>query len=378
MVARSVTDADPLYDRAVSLLRALSGPLGIGASTSTAANYSAVFARDAVMAGIAGLLIDDAEIEAGLARTLEHLRDTQGPEGQIASNYHQLRVSFGTLAPRIDSVTWYIVGVALSARAAAHDAREFRGSVRAAVRLLDALEYNGRHLVYVPPGGNWADEYPYEGYILYDQVLRAWALKLAGALYDEDAWLAKAEAIEETVEKRYWPDDADRTHPLAAFSPTVTRDIFDLAACSLLGVSGIAPRLTSAALDGIARRFLDHSRLPPAFDPVIDESHPDWPALRRYHLHEFRNRPHEYHNGGVWPIWLGWLALGFARAHRMTDVDRLRRLVDPKLGVASFEFHEYLHGVTGTPGGMSGMAYSASGVVFLRVAGSDAVRELIG
>src|SRR4029453_13210966 len=101
---------------AIALLRALNGPPGIRASLSTTANYDAVFTRDAVMAGVAGLLAGDAEIAGGLVRTLTHLRELQGPEGQIASNYRirsetAPRVSFGTLAPRIDSTTWYLVGI---------------------------------------------------------------------------------------------------------------------------------------------------------------------------------------------------------------------------------------------------------------------------
>jgi hypothetical protein len=58
--------------------------------------------------------------------------------------------------------------------------------------LLDGIEYNGRHLLYVPAGGNWADEYPFDGYILYDQVLRAWGLRLLGTVANEPAWVAKS------------------------------------------------------------------------------------------------------------------------------------------------------------------------------------------
>ena len=374
-----------MSDTALELLHALTGPHGIRASLSTTANYDAVFTRDAAMAGIAGLLVGDDRITAGLVRTVTRLRDLQGPEGQIASNFlvraeGRPRVSFGTLAPRIDATTWYLVGIALAARAGVLDPGPFHESARLVVRLLDALEYNGRHLIYVPVGGNWADEYIYDGYILYDQVLRAWALRLSGQTFGETAWGEKAEQIELAIEDRYWPrGEADRRYPLAAFSPTVTRDLFDLAGCSLLAVSGTARRLTGIALDWIDERFLSRAELPPAFHPVIDEAHPDWPALRRYHLHEFRNRPHEYHNGGIWPIWLGWLALGLARADRPAPLARLRMLVGERVGsLETFAFDEYLHGTTGTPGGVTHMAYSATGMVFLEVAGSEAQTRVFG
>ena len=374
-----------MYDEAVELLRALTGPDGIRASLSTTANYQAVFTRDAVMAGVAGLLAGDEEVAAGFVRTLTRLRELQGAEGQIASNYlvqadGTTRVSFGTLAPRIDSTTWYLVGIAVASRAGVLEPADFRESARRVVRLLDALEYNGRHLIYIPAGGNWADEYIYDGYILYDQVLRAWGLRMLSAAFDERGWADKAELIDRTIADRYWPASAaDNGYPIAAFSPTTTREMFDLAACSLLAVSGTASRLTSSTLDWIAARFLDRDELPPAFHPVIDEGHPDWLALRRYHLHAFRNRPHEYHNGGIWPIWLGWLALGLARAGRSAALDRLRRLVDERIGALDgFAFDEYLHGTTGQPGGVTRMAYSAAGLVFLKVAGSERQERLLG
>ncbi len=360
-------------DEAIALLRALSGPDGIHASLSSTANYRAIFARDAVMAGTAGLLLGDAVVTRALVRTLERLRDLQGPEGQIASNF-EIRpdapphVSFGTLAPRIDSATWYLVGIGLAARVGALPAEEFFESARAVVRLLDAIEYNGRNLLYIPTGGNWADEYIYDGYILYDQVLRAWGLRLLGETYGEARWVEKAAAISETIDARYWQDAARTSgRPVASLSPVGSHDMFDLAACSLLALSDVAPRLGASSLTWIDETFLQPGTLPPAFFPVIEEGDPMWPALRRYHLHAFRNAPHEYHNGGVWPIWLGWLSLALGRAGRTDALERLRALTVARVGTEqAFGFEEFLHGVTGMPGGTTGMAYSATGLVFLQ------------
>ena len=371
-----------LHDDARALLRSLSGPHGIRASTSGAANYGAVFARDAVMAGIAGLLADDSTISAGLTRTLEHLRDLQGQQGQIPSNFQTHgaeapRTSFGSLVPRLDAPLWYLVGVAAAARAGAIDPAPFRRSVEAVVGLLEALEYNGRHLLYVPVGGDWADEYVYEGYVLHDQVLRAWALLLVADVFEEGSWREKAVSIQRAIANGFWTREAiDRGYPLAAFTPTRTFDMFDLATCSLLALSGVAPALGAVALHWIIDRFVRRGELPPAFAPVIDVGHPDWAALSRYHLHGFRNRPHEYHNGGIWPIWLGWLALALARHDRVADVKRLDATLVRRLG-AGYGFEEYLHGVSGAPGGMPGMAYSAAGLLFVSEARAPRRLELI-
>lgn len=368
----AMTSFASLLQDARALLRTLSGPHGIRASTSTTANYAAVFTRDAVMAGVAGILEDDSTIQAALARTLDQLRGFQGRSGQIPSNYElagagAARVSFGSLVPRLDAPLWYLIGIGAGARAGALDAGPFHESVRRVVGLLEGLEYNGRHLLYVPVGGDWADEYVYEGYVLHDQVLRAWALHLVAATYDEPAWRAKAALIGQAVEERFWTADAiARGFPLAAYTPTRTFEMFDLATCSLLALSGVAPAVGEAALRWIGDRYLAGGELPPAFAPVIADGDADWPALRRYHLHGFRNRPHEYHNGGIWPIWLGWLALALARHGRLPDLERLRTSLARRLdSVPRYDFEEYLHGLTGAPGGTSGMAYSATGVMLM-------------
>lgn len=369
-------------EEAVALLRALSGADGIHASLSSTANYRAIFARDAVMAGTAGLLLGDDTVSGGLVRTLERLRDLQGAEGQIASNFEVREnspphVSFGTLAPRIDSATWYLIGIGLGARAGVLDPQAFHDSARAVVHLLDAIEYNGRHLLYIPTGGNWADEYIYDGYILYDQVLRAWGLRLLGTTYNEAAWVRKADQIGETIAARYWLDPAQESgHPVASLSPVGSQDMFDLAASSLLALSGVAPKLGGSALEWIDDSFLAQGTLPPAFHPVIDEGNALWPALRRYHLHDFRNAPHEYHNGGIWPIWLGWLALAYAQAGMTEALGRLQALTIARVGDgATFAFEEYLHGLTGEARGTPQMAYSATGLVFMKLASAPATQQ---
>ena len=371
---------------ALALLGALRGPYGFHASATDTANYRAVFARDAIMAGIAGLLLADQHLVEGLDWTLEHLADLQGPEGQVASNFTfrgdgPPKVSFGTLAPRLDAACWFLVGVGLGARVGAIDPAPLRDAVTRVVRLLDGIEYNGRHLLYVPTGGDWADEWVYEGYVLHDQVLRAWGLRLVGETYGQRAWREKSARIAEAIDTLYWPNDEprDQDHPIAAFTPTRRFDMFDLAATSLLAVSGLLPRRAEATLAWIERTYLDRRALPPAFAPVIDEGDPEWPALQRYQLHGFRNRPHEYHNGGIWPIWLGWLGLAYAKLGRGQELVRLRALVHEAAGApARFTFPEYLHGQTLAPGGTDRMAYTATGIVYLATADGRHAARLFG
>lgn len=373
-------DELPLND-AMALLHELATPYGIRASRSSVANYAAIFARDAIMAGLAGLATGDEPVAQGLCRTLEQLRLLQGKQGQIASNFRldtdgTHHVSFGTLAPRFDSASWYLVGVAAVCRRGLARFDDYCDSVTRVISLLDGIEYNGRHLLYVPAGGNWADEYPFDGYILYDQVLRAWGLHLLASVADEPAWADKARAIGETISARFWPEGdwrygGPRRFPVAAISPVRTDEHLDLAACALLALSDVTPTRTEALLDALHARFLTAGALPPAFSPVIAEGDSDWEPLARYHLHGFRNRPHEYHNGGIWPVWIGWTALAFACHGRTADAVRLYELTAAHLArCAHFDFEEYFHGETGEALGTTGMAYTATGFVLLDLARS--------
>ena len=54
-------------------------------------------------------------------------------------------------------------------------------------------------------------------------------------------------------------------------------------------------------------------------------------------------------------------------------VERLRSAVAGRLGtITHYGFEEYLHGLTGVPGGTPQMAYTATGLLFLQLAASPA------
>jgi hypothetical protein len=369
-------------------LHQLSQPDGIKASLSDEGNYSAVFTRDAVMAGIVGLLLNDEKIIKSLVASLENLRKYQGPGGQIASNYrldtNPPHISFGTLSPKVDSSTWYLIGVSLCIKKGILKRGDWEDSIHLVIQSLELLEYNNKHLIYIPQGGNWADEYLYDGYVLYDQVLRYWGTALAGQVFEQAAWSLKAQQILDTILDTYKPDGssskpyhsvayqrAQQTnfpYYLASLKPSGYNHTFDLAANALLAL--VSPKAQAAKLaQYIEQTFLQEAKLPPVFYPIIDEHHPAWPELSTYFLYVFKNKPHHYHNGGIWWIWLGWLALAF-KAHQLDKP--LNQLIDlslaKTLSQGDFAFHEYLASDTYLADGTKNMAYTASGLLMLQIA----------
>lgn len=156
---------------------------------------------------------------------------------------------------------------------------------------------------------------------------------------------------------------------VAALSPAGYRTMFDELANSLVLLAGLgSPEQVESIVSytsNLRRRQV--VRLLPAFHPVIDEGDPLWNDLRLHYAWEFRNRPGEYHNGGIWPVTNGVYIAALAAVGRGEEaVDTLAAL-DAANGLSVTEtelrFPEYLHGRTGEPKGTTPIALSAAASV---------------
>lgn len=83
---------------------------GILASCERKDNYARVWARDSMMTGITGILINNRTITDGLKKSIQTLVKHQAENGQIPSNVDGEKVSYGTLAGRTDATVWWIIG----------------------------------------------------------------------------------------------------------------------------------------------------------------------------------------------------------------------------------------------------------------------------
>lgn len=361
-------------EKSRNVLREACTPWGIKASLTTQENYGAIFTRDAVMVGIAGILLKDEVIIEGLRNTLHYLKQLQGAQGQITSNFRVkdeeiVKVSYGTLSPKIDSCTWYLIGVGLMAKEGYIEKDDFYESVEKTINLLEGIEFNNKDLMYIPKGGNWADEYIYEGYILYDQLLRLWGLQLLANIYQKTAWKNKAASINKTIAEAYKEDN--NAYYNSSFYPGGVFKKFDLAAHSVAGIIlKDDDDFFNNALSWITTTFLDEDKLPTAFYPEIKEGDPEWDMLSKYFLFRFKNMPHHFHNGGIWWIWLGWLSVALSLWNKDEALDTLFKTASNYLdkNANQFDFDEYIAADTMQPNGTKQLAYTATGIVFLSLA----------
>ena len=383
----------------MALLRAVATPHGFLASPTDVTNYRRVWARDGVVCGLAGLAAGDGALIEALRATLETLAAHQGPRGQIPSNVAVAPdgtvtdVSYGGVCGRVDTIPWFVIGITQYVRHTgdAPFATRMIPAMRRGLDLLAAWEFNDRGLVYVPQGGDWADEFILHGYVLYDQLLRLWALRAFAEVTGEDNVHGQAEALTEQLRTNFWPTpDADpsaayhphayrryveahgaASHGLAALTPGGYVTLFDAWSNALAVLLGVP---TAAQIDSLVReasgiRAARPHGLIPAFWPPVTSEDPAWADLRSNYRDRFNNSPYAYHNGGLWPMINGWWGCALASGERHEAAANLLEqiYVANRGGTegADWTFPEYLHAETGQPGGTPRLAWSAAGAVLL-------------
>jgi len=381
-----------LFDGSVDLLHRLTTPDGILASTIEADNYKRIWARDSIVCGLAGLMIKDMLLTDGLKNSLLTLAKTQHELGMIPSNVlptDHSDISFGSLAGRVDANTWFVIGCCRY-YLETQDAESWallKPAVEKCRTFLRISEFNDKGWIYTPLSGNWADEYPVHGYTLYDNMLRLWGETLWGEITGET--IPRFQKIKERTIINFWPslhaseedmyhkdafqqlDVASIEHFMAFILPGVYDQRFDAA--------GNALALLQFELDAYQKQKISNyivkltselSRaLIPAFWPMITPESTDWNLLKGNFSFSFKNKPGAFHNGGIWPVWMGLFCWGLSNNGMHKEVEAIvSSFMETVLENSDWDFQEYFDAKTLKVGGKTQMGYTASGIVFMHQA----------
>ena len=378
-------------EKGIDLLKRVSTQYGFMASATNVDNYGRVWARDGVVCGLAALLTGENELIATFKSNLENLAKFQGELGQIPSNVkidiETPRPSYGGLCGRVDTIPWFVIGVCNYAHFT--NDTEFAywmlPIMEKGLKLLTAWEFNNKGLVYVPRSGNWADEYILHGYILYDQLLRYWALKAFANFFNDELVARKAQELKALIERNYWLNReeeklyhkqamkliAQKNLPywLPAFNPGGYQMQFDAWANALALLLEIGTLQQRNQLFDYTSQLMNDQTLAllPAFWPVIDESAADWQLLLRNNSYHFKNYPYEFHNGGSWSVINGFLGAAFCNNGWDKDAQQLldaMNIANRKSNEKEeWGFYENFHTQTGEPKGTKYCAWSAAGAI---------------
>jgi glycogen debranching enzyme len=390
------------YQRAVALLHACRSADGFLASPIKNQNYRRIWGRDGAIIALAALLTGDHQLMGTARGTFETLAAHQGPHGEIPSNVDPAteRVSYGGTAGRVDADLWFIIGCGEYWRATGDDAflERLLPAVEKVRFLLGAWEFNNRGLLYIPLTGDWADEYLHNGYVLYDQLLYLQALRTLAHIHatihasSDHLLQEKISRLRHLIRANYWFDDDDASaddayhevlyrkgqqaaahcagrHWMASFSPSGYSYRFDAFANLLASLLNVADDAQRSKVDAFIAGEVVNDQLPllPAFHPVIKPVDEHWQDLHMMFSYTFKNRPYEYHNGGLWPMVSGFYVADLALRQRAGEAQRylqaLHRANALAMNGEDWAFAEFIHGRELTPGGTRHQGWSAAGAI---------------
>ncbi len=377
-----------LHKDAIALLHRLVTPQGLLASTIAADNYKRVWARDAMVCGLAGIVLDDPIILEGLKNSLLTLAKYQHQQGIIPSNVDPNTgdTSFGSLVGRIDANTWFLVGACLYYKHT-QDLDTWQTLLPVIKKnraYLNTLEFNAKGWLYTPLSGNWADEYPIHGYTLYDNALRLWGERLLDELLNTQTHTNEARFL-----ANFWPDKEvkdqykyheagfkaalkeESKHYTAFILPGYYDQRFDAAANGLALLQWPLDSNKKLAIQSYLTLLKEDlgAKLIPAFWPIISTESEDWYLLARNYSYAFKNRPGAFHNGGIWPVWMGLFAMGLSAQDMQQEAQEITKAFVKQVGAdPQWDFQEYLNASSLKFQGKTQMGYTASGIVFLNAA----------
>ncbi|HKK19403.1 MAG TPA: glycoside hydrolase 100 family protein, partial [Opitutales bacterium] len=393
------------YEQAIDLLHRCNTEHGFLATPTDRDNYRRIWGRDGSIISLAALLTDDTDLETGCRHTLETLVRHQGPHGEIPSNVDPAtnRVSYGGTAGRVDANLWFVLACSEYWRKTGDD--DFLDRMVEPLEkvrfLLGAWEFNTRGLLYIPPTGDWADEYLQSGYVLYDQVLYYQALKQFCCLHrhlhdtDDHELTDRVSRLRSLIRTNYWFCDDDDIHDdgdyiyhkvlyekgreaapkqagsfwMPFFSPFGYGYRFDAMANVLISLFDIADESQEDTVDKfIEAKIVDEkAELLPAFWPVITPKDEKWDDLQMSFAHTFKNQPHEYHNGGLWPLISGFYVASLARRGQSERAERYRKALHRanrlEMKGRDWSFPEFVHGKKHKAGGTHPMGWSAGAAI---------------
>lgn len=371
------------YQDSLALLREASCSLGFVAAVDPQDNYRRVWTRDGVICSLAALLSGEKDLIATAKATITTIFDHQHASGFMPSNVNpdNNRVSYGGVVGRADNPSWAVIGlmqyVLMTGDMAL--AEHYKNAVEKCFQVLDIWEYNGKHLIYIPQSGDWADEYIYHGYILLEQLLRVWALDLAAQVYQSEEWSRKSTDIKTVITNNYLPSKEKKPYAnqlydkqlanfkgywMMGFNPSRVYPYFDLQAnaiASLLvwdttvDVKGILAEVLKINADLVCQF--------PSFAPAIGLEDDDMKQLQDNYAYHFRNIPHQFHNGGLWPVWNGFMTAALAKNGYKIEAEILLAQIHQSNAKDDNAFNECYDGVSGEGCGVKKCAWSAAGAI---------------
>lgn len=392
--------------KALEIVHRCVTPAGFRAS-GLAAGYPQVWARDCGIIFLGAVASGDRTLIDTARASLETMGKYQSKRGMIQLNVNPDNGYVSTEnAGAVDANLWYIVSHYLyyQVRGDVDFLRQHWQTIDKALVWLDMQDMNECGLLEVPEAGDWMDLLAVRYNVLYDNVLyyaaalahqemakviRAGATTAAHTIYTPEV---DAAGIHERLNLLLWIDRCWVAEHFAAhleklksirlewfmlyhnmgtissrpfYLPWVAfREYGDW--CDSLGnclaiLTGVADGHRTEHILRFMRQVGMAEPYPTkAIYPPIFPGEQNW---RDYYRSRNLNLPHQYHNGGIWPMIGGFHIASLVRHGWMKEAERqlLSLAKANKEGINDeWEFNEWLHGERGHPMGYAKQGWSAA------------------
>ncbi len=389
------------HEQATAILHRCATSKGFRAS-GLEAGYPQIWARDSAVIALGAAVTGHPELLDAIKVSLVTLGQYQSRNGLVPLNVNPDSGYISTEnAGALDANLWYILAHYLYWQLTS-DVDFLRQNWPSIDKAIDWLEYQDMNecgLLETPEAGNWMDLIAVRYNTLYDNVLY-YAAALAHQQMRRQLLpntpchklLVDAAGIHQRINLLLWIDRcwvaehfAEQLEKLKAirlewfmlyhnigtissrpyYLPWVAfREYGDW--CDSLGnclavLAGVADgHRTEHILRYMHQVGMAEPYPTKAIHPPIYPGESDW---REYYRSRNLNLPHQYHNGGIWPMVGGFHVAALVRHSWQSEAERLlvslakanKQGLDQK-----WEFNEWLHGESGHPMGYGQQAWSAA------------------
>ncbi|MCP4415209.1 MAG: glycogen debranching protein [Chloroflexi bacterium] len=389
------------HEQAAAILHRCATPQGFRAS-GLAAGYPQVWARDAGIIALGAAATGNAELLAATKASLVTLGQHQSRNGLIPLNVNPDSGSISTEnAGALDANLWFILMHYLYWQTTGDIDFMIQNwaAIDKAIAWLEYQDMNECGLLETPEAGNWMDLVAVRYNILYDNVLYYAAALAHEKMGDQlpphlsyHRLLVDATGIYERINLLLWIDrcwvaehfaeQLERLKTLRLEWYMLYHNIGTISSrpyylpwvafreygdwCDSLG--NCLAILTGVS-DGHRRehilRYMYQVGISEPFPtkaihPPIYPGESDW---REYYRSRNLNLPHQYHNGGIWPMVGGFHVAALVRHGWQHEAERLLvslAKANKQGNDQKWEFNEWLHGESGHPMGFGQQAWSAA------------------
>jgi glycogen debranching enzyme len=385
---------DQAYQKSIELLHRNSTPYGFQAapSNSEKPEYRMLFGRDSAICALCVLDHPDQKLSQTAQLTLESLRNSRSPLGQVP-----FRVDMETgykdfwYPGNVDSTLWWVLASLKMVQLNPRLRVGWRAAIDQSMTWLRYQDVAEVGLIMQGQRSDWADEMPNHGAVLYSNALWYKVVTEYGKTYGVHPLIDEhyAGSIHQAFNLAFWPYDGlsseaqEALRQNRAFSRAVEWAQTDLVLqpyyisylsrrsygrrCDMLAnVLAMLFGLCDGGRQLTIERFMQSvgiSRPYPgkALYPVIYPGEPEWQegmASRN------QNVPYQYHNGGIWPFiggfWVTYLAMSGQSGNARVLAEQALGGLAKANALNDWEFNEYLHGEHGTPMGIAHQSWNAA------------------